>query len=537
MTSESSTDGTLTDTYESHIGKASTDDEASGYWLFILGAILGIVGVLLFLNSQSAGSLRQWSIVLAAAGLVLMIAGPIIRLPLQAKATTMVAIGGVISAAGILWFVTAYPAQWSPQTGNLAIIALYAVGVLVIAAAGAFVPVLTDRGGNDARVAALQAELEELRASANRSEADDSEHADEVAELESALGDADAENSNLESDVEQLQADLADAKADEAELAVLLSELQESESQFELYEDRGGSWRWRLRHRDGEVIASSDEGHERQNDAQAGLQAVRRDAYGATFLLVETEEELPETESSEGFLFPGETDSQATFELYEDDGGEYRWRLRHDNGNMIAHGGQGYASRAGAEHSAERIRGYVGPAEYLQPDPTAIEVYRDEASEWRWRLRHKNGTLLAGSGEGYETRAEMRQVIDRLRDDMDTLKIEVYEDEAGEYRWRLDGGEEHVIADSGGYESKAGAQEAVEHVRTSMPEADLIDVGEAAFEIYVDEGEEHRWRLRHRNGNVLASCGEGYSSRTGVWDGIESVKRNAPDAGFEETDE
>lgn len=37
--------------------------------------------------------------------------------------------------------------------------------------------------------------------------------------------------------------------------------------------------------------------------------------------------------------------SQATFELYEDADDEWRWRLVHDNGNIIADSGEGYASR------------------------------------------------------------------------------------------------------------------------------------------------------------------------------------------------
>jgi uncharacterized protein YegP (UPF0339 family) len=34
-----------------------------------------------------------------------------------------------------------------------------------------------------------------------------------------------------------------------------------------------------------------------------------------------------------------------------------------------------------------------------------IEVYADTAGEWRWRLRAANGELVANSGEGY-TRQE-----------------------------------------------------------------------------------------------------------------------------------
>ena len=40
--------------------------------------------------------------------------------------------------------------------------------------------------------------------------------------------------------------------------------------------------------------------------------------------------------------------SKATFELYRDRADEWRWRLVHDNGNVIADGGQGYASKRGA---------------------------------------------------------------------------------------------------------------------------------------------------------------------------------------------
>jgi uncharacterized protein YegP (UPF0339 family) len=48
--------------------------------------------------------------------------------------------------------------------------------------------------------------------------------------------------------------------------------------------------------------------------------------------------------------------SKATFELYEDNEGKYRWRLRHDNGNIIADSGGGYASRQKAKQGIESVR-------------------------------------------------------------------------------------------------------------------------------------------------------------------------------------
>lgn len=55
----------------------------------------------------------------------------------------------------------------------------------------------------------------------------------------------------------------------------------------------------------------------------------------------------------------------------------------------------------------------------------------------------------------------------------------------------------------------------------------------ATFELYQDQADEWRWRLRHQNGNVIADSGEGYASPQKAKQGIESVKRNAPDAEIE----
>ena len=51
----------------------------------------------------------------------------------------------------------------------------------------------------------------------------------------------------------------------------------------------------------------------------------------------------------------------------------------------------------------------------------------------------------------------------------------------------------------------------------------------AKFEIYQDKKGEFRWRLRADNNQVIAT-GEGYSSKAGCKNGIESVKKNSPKA-------
>ncbi len=48
--------------------------------------------------------------------------------------------------------------------------------------------------------------------------------------------------------------------------------------------------------------------------------------------------------------------------------------------------------------------------------------------------------------------------------------------------------------------------------------------------MYEDSAGEWRWRLVAVNGNIIADSGEGYTSKQGATRGIESVRRTAPEA-------
>jgi uncharacterized protein YegP (UPF0339 family) len=50
------------------------------------------------------------------------------------------------------------------------------------------------------------------------------------------------------------------------------------------------------------------------------------------------------------------------------------------------------------------------------------------------------------------------------------------------------------------------------------------------FELYEDRADEWRWRLRHRNGNIMADSGEGYVRRSDAESAIETVREHAADA-------
>jgi uncharacterized protein YegP (UPF0339 family) len=53
------------------------------------------------------------------------------------------------------------------------------------------------------------------------------------------------------------------------------------------------------------------------------------------------------------------------------------------------------------------------------------------------------------------------------------------------------------------------------------------------FELYKDKAGEHRWRLKHSNGNILATSSEGYASKDAAKKCIENVKASSGSAVIE----
>ncbi len=519
----STREGPLWNLYRNRIGRPRTDDEVFGYWVFVFGLLIAALGFLLFLPSEAAGTTRQYSIMLAALGLALLLAGPVIRLPLERPATYTTYLGVLLCFAGVVWFWTVFPQDWNVQTGDQNVIVVYAVGVALIAIGGVVIPMLTQTESEAAaaeELAAAESAREESEADADAARQERDEAAAERDELA-------AERDELADDLEALRSERDDLQAQ-------LDALRASQAQFELYEDRGGEYRWRLRHRNSNIVADSGEGYTRKHNAQKGMQSVQRNALGAAVVHQDHEPEIDDEEDldEEPFVPEAAQESQAEFELYEDKGGEYRWRLVHRNGNVIADSGEGYSRKASAKNGIESVRENAVPADYLRFDPTSFEVYRDRAGGWRWRLVHRNGNILADSGEAYTRRRDARRAIEAVKERVgDEDAVETYEDAAGEHRWRLVAPNGEPIADSGeGYASRSNLEDAVERLREYAPEADALDVGFAAFEVFEDRGGEWRWRLRHRNGNVVADSGQGYSERGDVHEAIERIKRHAPAA-------
>ena len=58
---------------------------------------------------------------------------------------------------------------------------------------------------------------------------------------------------------------------------------------------------------------------------------------------------------------------------------------------------------------------------------------------------------------------------------------------------------------------------------------DFETVTNPKFEVYTDKAEEFRFRLKARNGEIIA-VSEGYKAKASCMNGIESVRKNAPEA-------
>lgn len=104
-------------------------------------------------------------------------------------------------------------------------------------------------------------------------------------------------------------------------------------------------------------------------------------------------------------------------------------------------------------------------------------------------------------------------------------------------KFDLKAGNGEVIATSEVYTSRSACLNGVESVRKNAPIAKLEDqtvegfetVTNPKFEVYVDKAGEFRFRLKARNGEIIA-VSEGYKAKASCMNGIESVRKNAPEA-------
>ena len=114
-------------------------------------------------------------------------------------------------------------------------------------------------------------------------------------------------------------------------------------------------------------------------------------------------------------------------------------------------------------------------------------------------------------------------------------KFEIKNTKTG-IKFSLKAGNGEIIAISEIYTTEAACRKGIESVKTnalSPVEDQTVDPIEVLkhpkYEVYLDKAGEYRFRLKARNGEIIA-VGEGYKAKNSCLNGIESIKRNAPEA-------
>lgn len=105
-------------------------------------------------------------------------------------------------------------------------------------------------------------------------------------------------------------------------------------------------------------------------------------------------------------------------------------------------------------------------------------------------------------------------------------KFELYQDKAGEFRFRLKSGNGGNIGSSEGYKTKAAALKGIESVRTNAGE-------EQQYAFFEGQNDKVYFKLKAKNHQIILSS-QGYAAESGAKKGVKSVMKNAPDAALVE---
>jgi uncharacterized protein YegP (UPF0339 family) len=103
-----------------------------------------------------------------------------------------------------------------------------------------------------------------------------------------------------------------------------------------------------------------------------------------------------------------------------------------------------------------------------------------------------------------------------------TGKFELYKDKGGEFRFHLKTSNGQNILASEGYKQKSSATNGIESVRKNAS-------NDALYERKDTKSGKFMFNLKATNGQVIGTSGS-YETVRAREDGIDSVKKNAPDA-------
>ncbi|WP_172299789.1 YegP family protein [Pseudoruegeria sp. HB172150] len=108
-----------------------------------------------------------------------------------------------------------------------------------------------------------------------------------------------------------------------------------------------------------------------------------------------------------------------------------------------------------------------------------FELYKDKAGEFRFRLKAGNGEVILAS-EGYKQRASAENGIESVkRNAAEDGRFERKETKSGGYMFNLKATNGQVIGTSESYTSTSGRDNGIQSVMKNAPDAAVVDLTDA----------------------------------------------------------
>ena len=105
-----------------------------------------------------------------------------------------------------------------------------------------------------------------------------------------------------------------------------------------------------------------------------------------------------------------------------------------------------------------------------------FEIFNDRRGEFRFRLKASNGQIILAS-EGYIAKASCTNGIESVRENsQDDSKFERLESKSGKPYFNLKATNGQVIGTSEMYESASGMENGVASVKKNAPDAEIVEV-------------------------------------------------------------
>jgi uncharacterized protein YegP (UPF0339 family) len=107
---------------------------------------------------------------------------------------------------------------------------------------------------------------------------------------------------------------------------------------------------------------------------------------------------------------------------------------------------------------------------------TIFVVFPDAKKEWRWHYKAANNAILATPGEGYKAKADAMKAIETLKNNVDKMDVEFYEGTKKEHLWRLKAKNGKIMAvSSEGYKKKADAEHGFDLFKKGAKAAKVVE--------------------------------------------------------------